>query len=424
MKNHLISSFSLFFGILFIFSGCVKNKGTITMTYNKATAVYGDIDSLRNIPLKGETRNIENTGKIFVGENFLLIGEKDQGIHIFDNSNTNAPISVGFINLPYTEEFYVEGDILYAESHYDFLKINIADIYNPKLISRVEYAFGAPIENAEGEVLLGFTYEVTTENFRLNSPEALALSESSYLYYNYMNELIPISSVPSSFTGSGNDIKGTLNKIAVNNNFIYVIGNSSIYTFRDDISTLTYIGENEIGNEMETIYYENNKLFIGTRFSMIVASISNPSNPTYISEYNHPTSCDPVYPNGNYAYVTLRTADFSGCAGDVNTLVVLDISNVNNPTEIDQITMDSPYGMALIGDKLFVGEGVNGIKILDATNPATLNLLSSNTSVLAYDVLAHPTLNNVILTTGDLGLQQYLIDYSDYSMQLISTINY
>jgi len=394
------------------------------MTYNKATAVYGDIDAVRNTPLIGATRNIQNSGKIFVGDDFLLIGEKNEGIHVFDNTNTSAPVAVGFINLPYTEEFYVEGDFIYAESHYDFLKINIADIYNPKLIDRVEYAFGNPIENAEGEVLMGFDYEVSTETFELNSPEAEALSESSYLYYNYMNELIPQSSVPSSFAGGGSEIKGTLNKIAVHNDYIYVIGSRTIYTFRDDVTEVAYIGESEMGNEMETIYSENNNLFIGTRFSMIVASVTNPANPTYISEYNHPTSCDPVYPNGNVAYLTLRTADFSGCAGDENTLVVLDISSVSNPLEIDQITMDSPYGMALIGDNLFVGEGENGIKIFDASNPAALNHLNSNVNVLAYDILEHPTLPNVVLTTGDAGLQQYEIDYSDFSMQLISSINY
>jgi len=239
-----------------------------------------------------------------------------------------------------------------------------------------------------------------------------------------MNELIPQSSVPSSFAGGGSEIKGTLNKIAVHNDYIYVIGSRTIYTFKDDVTEVAYIGESEMGNEMETIYYENNNLFIGTRFSMIVASVTNPANPTYISEYNHPTSCDPVYPNGNVAYLTLRTADFSGCAGDENTLVVLDISSVSNPLEIDQITMDSPYGMALIGDNLFVGEGENGIKIFDASNPAALNHLNSNVNVLAYDILEHPTLPNVVLTTGDAGLQQYEIDYSDFSMQLISSINY
>ena len=420
MKNSLILSLAL----LLVFTGCVKNKGTISMTYNKATAVYGNIDDVRNTPLLGASRNVVNSGKIFVGDDFLLVGEKGEGIHLFDNTNTSSPMAIGFINLPFTEEFYVEGDFIYAESHYDLVKINISDLYNPKLVDREEYAFGEAIKNAEGEVLLGFDYKVTTEKFELNSPEAEELSASNYLYFDYQNQLIPQSSVPSSFAGSGNEIKGTLNKIAVHNGYIYVIGSSSVYTFQDNASDVMFISEIEMGREMETVYAENNNLFIGTRFSMIVASISSPSSPKYISEYNHPTSCDPVYPNGTVAYLTLRTADFSGCAGDENSLVVLDITDVNNPLPIDQITMNSPYGMAKIGNNLFVGEGQNGIKIFDATNPAALVHLNSNVNVLAYDVLAHPTMPNIVLTTGSTGLHQYQIDYSDFSMQLLSTINY
>lgn len=420
MKTTLV----LFLSILLVTTSCVKNKGSISMTYNKASAVYGNIDEVRNTPLTSSAQTIVNSGKIFVGDDFLLIGEKDQGIHVFNNANTSSPVAIGFINLPFTEEFYVEGDVIFAESHYDLVKISIADIYNPKLMDRVEYAFGSPMKNDDGEVLMGFDYKVTTETFELNSPEAEELRESNYLYYNYMNELIPQSSVPSSFAGGGSEIKGTLNKIAVQNGFVYVIGNSTIYTFMDDASGVQFVSKSEIGNEMETIYAENNNLFIGTKFSMIIASISNPSNPTVISEYSHPTSCDPVYPNGGVAYLTLRTADFSGCAGDENSLVVLDISNVQSPQEIDVITMDSPYGIALIGNNLFVGEGQNGIKIFDATNPAALVHVISNVSVLAYDIIEHPTMTNIILTTGDSGLQQYEIDYSDMSMQLVSSINY
>jgi hypothetical protein len=157
---------------------------------------------------------------------------------------------------------------------------------------------------------------------------------------------------------------------------------------------------------------------------MIVMSISNPTMPAYISEYQHPTSCDPVYPNGNVAYLTLRTGDFSGCSGDENTLTVLDISTVSNPVEIDQITMQSPYGMTLIDNKLFVGEGENGLVIFDATNPSALVQLSSNPSIKAYDIIKHPTLTDVVLTTGNNGLEQYKVDYNTMSFQLMSAINY
>jgi hypothetical protein len=405
-------------------ASCSKNKGTITLTYNKATAIYGDIEAVRSTPLSGTTRAIEDAGKIFVGADVILVGEKNEGIHVINNSNAFSPVPVGFINLPYCEEFYVFNQMIYAVTHYDLVKIDISSLTNPVIVDRVENAFGLPIMNNQNQTLLGFSYNQTTESFELDSEEARILEESNYLYYDYMNQLIPQANVPSSFAGNDTEVKGTLNKIAVHQNHVYVIGHDRIFTFQDSPTSMNAIGEVMVGRDLETIYPQNNNLFIGTRFSMIVMSISNPTMPAYISEYQHPTSCDPVYPNGNVAYLTLRTGDFSGCSGDENTLTVLDISTVSNPVEIDQITMQSPYGMTLIDNKLFVGEGENGLVIFDATNPSALVQLSSNPSIKAYDIIKHPTLTDVVLTTGNNGLEQYKVDYNTMSFQLMSAINY
>lgn len=420
MKN----TFLLFIGALLLLASCSKNKGTITLTYNKATAVYGDIEAIRATPLSGTVRPIEKAGKIFIDNNVLLIGEKSKGIHVFDNTNAFSPVNVGFINLPYTEEFYVVNNMIYAVSHYDLVKIDISSLSTPTLVDRVEFAFAQPIRNDKNETLLGFNYVQTTESFKLDSPEARELEKTNYLYFDYSNQLIPQSTVPSSFAGNGTDIKGTLNKIAVHQNYVYVIGNDCIFTFQDSPSNITKLNKEYVGSNLETIYPQNNNLFIGTRFSMIVMSISNPSMPSYISEYNHPTSCDPVLPNGNVAYLTLRTGDFSGCSGDVNSISVLNISNVSNPIKIDEFTLASPYGMTLINTNLFVGEGANGITIFDATNPSSIVQTTHNASVKAFDIIKHPTINDVILTTGTNGLTQYKIDYTTMNFQLMSTINY
>jgi hypothetical protein len=420
MKNTLL----ICFGALFIFASCSKNKGTITLTYNKATAIYGDIEAIRSTPLSESPKTIEKAGKIFIGENVLLIGEKLKGIHVFDNTNAFAPVNIGFINLPFTEEFYVADNMIYAVSHYDLVKIDISSLSSPTLVHRVEFAFGQPIKNNKNETLLGFNFIQTTESFELNSTEARELEKTNYLYYDYSNQLIPQANVPSSFAGNGTEIKGTLNKITVHQDYVYVIGNDRIYTFQDSPTILTPNSTVQVGMNLETIYPQNNNLFIGTRFSMIVMSISNPSMPTYVSEYNHPTSCDPVLPNGNVAYLTLRTGDFSGCSGDVNSVSVLNISNVSNPIKIDEFALTSPYGMTLINDKLFVGEGANGITIFDATNASSLVQLTHNSSVKAYDIIKHPTLVDVVLTTGSNGLTQYKIDYASMSFQLMSAINY
>ena len=80
--------------IAFIFSSCNKDKGTITITYNKGTAIYANIDEIRAIPLVSAPRVIENAGKIFMNEEMVLIGEKGKGIHVYNNSNPNNPINI------------------------------------------------------------------------------------------------------------------------------------------------------------------------------------------------------------------------------------------------------------------------------------------------------------------------------------------
>ena len=415
--------FFLAIGLTVLFTSCNQDRGTISMTYNKATAIYGDIEEVRNVPLYAAARSIDNPGKIFIGNDFLLIGEEGAGIHVFDNSNPSSPAPVGFIQLPFTKEFYVENNFIYAESHYDFLKIDLTTITSPVMVDREENAFSQPITNSAGETLMGFNFNVVTESFKLNSDEARALEESRYLYYDYMNNMIPPSSVPSSFAGNGTEVKGTLNKITVANNHVYVIGEDKLYAFKDDAGALTYIGETYVQPGMETVYPENDRLFIGTESSMVVMNISSPSSPEHISTYAHPTSCDPVYPFGNVAYLTLRTGDFSGCSGDENTLDVIDISNINSPFDIASIPMTSPYGMTVVNNYLFVGEGVNGLTVFDVTNPQN-PVESTSLSIEAYDIMPHPTDPTIILTAGHSGLEQYSIDYGSMSMTLISSIVY
>ena len=136
------TNFLLAVSFLFLLSSCVKDKGSVTMTYNKGTAVYADLDAVRTKTLIGTTRQIVDPGKIFIDENMLLIGEEGEGIHIFDNTNPSSPVNVSFIQLPYCKEFYVEDNMIYAETQYDFVKIDITNLSLPTLVNRVEFAFG------------------------------------------------------------------------------------------------------------------------------------------------------------------------------------------------------------------------------------------------------------------------------------------
>ncbi len=406
-----------------LLASCNKNSGTITHTYNKATAQYADINEVRNTAVAAPAKNIQKAGKIYFGNAVLLIGEPNKGIHVFDNSNPSNPVNVSFIDLPYTNEFYVHGNQIYAISHYDLVKINISDLANPVVESRLDNAFGTPIKDNQGRILMGFTYEVVTEEFKLNSPEEEMLRQNNKLYYDYQDKLIPVSEVPSSFIGSGRKEKGTINKIALDNSHVYVVGGEELYTFQENGGSMSKVNEQEIGSDIETIYEEGDYLYVGTKSSMIVVNNSNPSSPTVSGRYTHEVSCDPVLPNGNIAYLTLRSVQADGCNGFVNLLEVIDITNKNNPTKIGDVTMASPYGMTMLDNHLFVGEGNNGISILDVTNASNPVKLVTYTSIKAYDVLKHPSLNDVILVTGNSGLKQYQFNPNTNTLVELSNVD-
>ena len=84
--------------------------------------------------------------------------------------------------------------------------------------------------------------------------------------------------------------------------------------------------------------------------------------------------------------------------------------------------MESPYGMTMIGDRLYVGEGANGLKIFDATLPRSLVFESWDRHIEAYDIIAHPIRTDLVQVAGPVGFSQYQIENNDFV--LLSQINF
>jgi len=419
MKKLLLVLLPLTF---FFFQSCNKDFGTVEVSYKKATAVYGDIEAIRNTPLMEGTRPIANAGKIFVAENLLLIGEEGDGIHIVDNTDPKNPINLSFMNIPGNREYYIEGNTLYAESHYDMLKIDISDKTQPRIVSRVKDAFAdaEQFKNDKGEVLIKFHFEDVTETVTEGSEIHQQIwGQQNFYYFDYANQLIPPSQVPVSFAGNSSGSIGSVNRIAVVDNHVYVISRNSITPFEDN-GTLSVFDEVYGSFNMETIYPDGDKLYIGTQSSMEIVDINNPTAPRFVASFWHATSCDPVLPCGDVAYVTLRTGDIGDCPGDENALLVLNVRN-SNPTQLQEIEMESPFGMTIVGSKLYVGEGSNGLKVFNIEDKQNITLDTWEPNIEAYDIIYHPTNPNLILIAGPVGISQYEIE-GDATFSLLSTM--
>ncbi len=245
---------------------------------------------------------------------------------------------------------------------------------------------------------------------------ALSFILSSLLFLNSCSKS---ESTSLSNTGGSTGKGGSMARFTIANNTLYTVDNATIKAY--DItnpanpSSATAITLTT-SPEFETIFYYQNKLFIGSRSAMYIYDVNNPLNPVHLSTYNHVLSCDPVVVQGNIAYVTLRAGN--NCGRTQSLLDVIDITNPSNPTLVKSINMQSPYGLGVYGNTLFVCEGNNGFKAFDITNPKNPVLVKTITGMFGYDVIPLP---NLLLLTGKDGLFQYTYTNPN-DIQWISTI--
>ncbi len=176
------------------------------------------------------------------------------------------------------------------------------------------------------------------------------------------------------------------------------------------------MARNTVGWGLETIFRKDSNLYIGSMQGMYIYSIAEPMNPSFISQFSHMTSCDPVVVEGDYAYVTLRSG--SGCRMGSNQLDIIDLSDLSAPKLLKTYAMINPHGLAIVDSSLFICEGENGLKIFDAADPQKLELLSFMDEIEAIDIIVEDGLASMI---GYTKVYQYRLT-NPREPELISTI--
>jgi len=342
----------------------------------------------------------------------LIIGDRGIGIHIIVNSDPTDPIPTHFLEIPGSTQLYVEGDYIYSNAYYDLLKIDISDMDQIRIIGRMEEAFDIQYFDFQDRALIGFNREEITEEITCDD----FVWDGGTFFFDFEGTLLEDSAIPTSFISNGGTI-GTANRMAVSGEDLFIINNNTLFSFNitdENLSTHSAYGKsNHIGWNMETIYSKEDLLFIGSQNGMEIYQKAT-SSIEFVGSYTHATGCDPVLPTDTgVAYITLRSGD--ECPGDVNSLNVVDISNINDPFLIEEIQMVQPFGMALIDDRLYVGEGNNGLRVFDASNRDALTEVNYYPDLSAYDIIGHPTIPDVILLASESGLVQYDIVQDNYS---------
>ncbi|MDP3464088.1 MAG: hypothetical protein Q8S18_14955 [Bacteroidales bacterium] len=422
IPNILMISLFILSGSL-LFTGC-RDKTFEEITYVANVPVYMELTEFRSAVKKSEPQSLVNPGKIYFKDNLLYINENQEGVHIINNSNPASPQFLGFIEIPGNVDIAIRGNILYADSYIDLVAIDITDPLNPVEIDRVEDAFPnvIPVPDYSYPIYgLDFSKGVVVGWQQKEVTEVIE-NGSSYRNGDILFDNIGAPSFGSaeiSINPGSTGVGGSMARFTIINNFMYAVHNDALKTF--DITNtpgITSGQDIQLNRMVETIFPLQEKLFLGTTTGMLVYDISNPSTPTFISEFNHINSCDPVVVQGNYAYVTLRSG--TQCGGFTNQLDVVDISSITNPFLVKSYPMFNPHGLGIDNNILFICDGEAGLKVYDATDPMEIhmNQIAHFPGIKAFDVIP---LDGILMMIGADGLFQY--DYSDSSeLILISHI--
>src|SRR6266700_6168701 len=180
------------------------------------------------------------------------------------------------------------------------------------------------------------------------------------------------------------------------NNYLYTVSNSDLKIFDIGYPEFpNYVGKITPGNwNIETIYPFKDKLFIGSSNGMLIYDATDPLKPTQAGQFTHARVCDPVIADDKYAYITLRSG--TTCQGFTNELDILNVYNVLSPQLSSVFKMTNPHGLSKDGNLLFVCDGTEGLRILDASNSAQVTQLKQVTGIgETFDVIAQD--NNAIV---------------------------
>ena len=412
-KYLFISGVLIFISLL---QSCLKDTCTHSYSYTWFEPVYKTPAQVRQSIKSGIAAEVKVPGKLFIKGHYIFLNEINKGVHIIDNTNPAAPVNKGFINIPGNIDIAVKGNILYADLFTDLVAIDVTDPLNTvtkKIIGNVfpsrYYGFSAD------------TTKIIADWIRHDTSIVADCNRNNQLFFNDIGVAVPTAQLNNNALFSGGSpvgIAGSMARFALVNDYLYTVGNAEMKSINISApQDPVVVNTTTLSWGVETIYPFKDKLFIGSNAGMFIYNITNAASPVQTGTFSHARVCDPVIADDKYAYVTLR--DGSTCAGFLNELDVVDINNISAPVLLKKYDMTNPHGLSKNGNLLFICDGKDGLRILDATDVNDIKMIKHFTGFDAYDVIAYGGLAIVIAKDG-----LYQFDYSNLSaIQQISKIS-
>lgn len=120
-------------GLFFIVGSACHDCG---YDYESHEPVYMSYEELRSAVKVSEAREFDNVGTFVLYGDYILLNERNQGVHVIDNSNPAAPSNLAFVEIPGNTSLVVRNDIVFADSYIDLVAIDASDAANIREVAR------------------------------------------------------------------------------------------------------------------------------------------------------------------------------------------------------------------------------------------------------------------------------------------------
>jgi hypothetical protein len=227
-------------------------------------------------------------------------------------------------------------------------------------------------------------------------------------------------------SGENVSISGSYATILSIGNRMYAVNKTTIFTF--DISNPknpVKIDQKEVGTEIESLYYYDKTLLIGSANNMFIYLITENGIPISKSQvqynqiFNEGCASDPIVARDKIAYVTLSSTQIECFRNiEINQLRTYNIEDIEKPIQLGNLPLTRPKGLALGKSKLFVCDEVDGLVVIDITDPKSPIVENKFTGYAAYDAIVK---GNILMIVTNNSLIQYDIT-DEKNITLLSTL--
>jgi hypothetical protein len=371
------------------FSGCLRDECTSEQTYVRFDPVYKTIDEIRTNLTVEAARALKNPGKIYALGNLLFINEKQEGIHVIDNTDPANPQNIAFWNLPGNVDMVIQDNFLYADQYVDLVTIDISNLQSPTIVCRTESVFPLFGFDPANGFIVDYKETSVTERVKCGDVHAnepwFREGDLIFVANEAMIDLADASGGGTTNVLKGIGVAGSFARFGLASNYLYTVDNFQMRTWSlGNPSCPIRTDSVWLGWNAETIFPFKDRLFVGSQTGVFIFNNTNPAHPVWEASFDHASGCDPVVCDDNYAYVTIH--DGTTCNGTLNQLDVVDIKNLPAATLQSSYAMTRPFGLSITNEHLFLCD--DGLKIFDKTNPVDLKLISHQKGMDAYDVIA------------------------------------